>query len=329
MAAQARSYLTVAAVQPTERAPVLRAPARAAFREGGIASVGAPVAGRVEAVHVRVGDRVSAGAPLVTVRSPEAIAARATLVAARASAESARAELARIERMEAQGVASEREVLEVRHRVLLAESELARARGTLELLGPASRSDRVVVRAPIEGSVIALDATPGQGTTPEGVPLVTVGDPRLLWIEAEVFERDVALVTPGAEVRLELAGTEPMSGDVVSVGTLVRTGARTTTVRIAPRNPPTTLRPGMTGRAEFLSRSPALSIPSTSVIVRNGRELCTYVETAHGDYRFQRRTITVGPSIDGRVVVLSGLRPGERIVTRGSVLLDGAADVLL
>src|SRR4029079_11962909 len=88
-------------------APVVRAPARIAFRDGALSQINLPVPGRVTAVHVKTGDKVKAGDPLITVTSPEAAAARASFAAAQAEAEAARKEVARQEQMATSGVGIE------------------------------------------------------------------------------------------------------------------------------------------------------------------------------------------------------------------------------
>ncbi len=64
-----------------------------------------------------------------------------------------------------------------------------------------------------------------------------------------------------------------------------------------------------------------------AVLIRDGTDTVVYVEK--GPRTFHRRAVTVGRPSDGRVQVLSGLEPGERVVVKGALLLDGAADQLL
>ncbi len=137
--------------------------------------LGAPAEGRVMRVHVRLGDRVVAGQPLVTLQSAEATAARADsdkatagLSVARASSTFARAARERAERLLAVKAASREEVEHAqtnddvaRGAVQQAEAELVRARIAREQLGATSATGLMVLRSPLNGVVLSRDATPG------------------------------------------------------------------------------------------------------------------------------------------------------------------------
>src|SRR3954471_22169374 len=101
---QSRPYVGVEKGALGAASPVVLAPARIAFRDGAVAQVNLPIAGRILAIHVRTGDRVKAGASLVTISSPDAAAARAQLAAATAEHDAAVQESARQDAMARSGV---------------------------------------------------------------------------------------------------------------------------------------------------------------------------------------------------------------------------------
>jgi cobalt-zinc-cadmium efflux system membrane fusion protein len=68
-------------------------------------------------------------------------------------------------------------------------------------------------------------------------------------------------------------------------------------------------------------------LPAAAVLIKDGKRTVVYVETAEGVY--EQRPVVVGESADGQVPVLEGIQPGERIVVRGALLLDGQAEQLL
>jgi cobalt-zinc-cadmium efflux system membrane fusion protein len=85
----------------------------------------------------------------------------------------------------------------------------------------------------------------------------------------------------------------------------------------------------MYGRAEIAAAADpgsTITLPTEAVLIK-GRESVVYVEAGH--LTFQRRTVTVSAPIDGHVTVLSGLSPGDHVVVKGALLLDGVADQLL
>jgi cobalt-zinc-cadmium efflux system membrane fusion protein len=114
----------------------------------------------------------------------------------------------------------------------------------------------------------------------------------------------------------------------MSVGTVVEAGLRTAPVRIAVEGKGHLLRPGMFGKVSIDAASSNMSLPTEAVLVRDGKESVVYVQKAPLTY--VRRTVVVAQHIaDGRVQIVSGIDPGEKVVVKGALLLDGAADLLL
>jgi cobalt-zinc-cadmium efflux system membrane fusion protein len=321
------SFLTIETVAIEKDGFMLRAPARVSFRDGAVSQVGAPLAGRVDEVNVRTGDRVRAGDPLLTLHCPEAAGARTALATALAALRAAQASVARETRMLESGVGTERDKLAAEVQLSEAEAEVARARATSGFVGKGSGST-VVLRAPIAGTVISRRATAGAAAEPGGEPLVEIGNPSALTVVADVFERDMPLVHEGARALIELPSLrEPLQAKVVSVGAVVAAGLRTAPVRLALEGDSSSLRPGMFGRARIAAASAGPSLPTEAVLIKDGKESVVYV--AKDSVTFERRAVVVGPSAEGRVQVVSGLAPGERVVTKGALLLDGTAEQLL
>jgi cobalt-zinc-cadmium efflux system membrane fusion protein len=307
-------------------AALLRAPAKVTFRENALSRVSAPLAGRIVEVHVKTGEAVHAGAPLVTLDCPEAASARASLTSAEAAVREARLSLEREERMLRQGVGVERERLAAEKRLVEADAELRRTRAARAFVGPGTAS-RVVLRSPIAGTVISRGATVGAAVQAGGEPLVEVGDPDKLWIVADVFERDLPLIREGQRARIEIATLpRPLEGTVAAVGAAVTGNVRTAPVRIVVESLPASLRAGTQGRAAIETGGGGLTLPAHAVLIHDGAYI-VYVSRV-GD-AFERRRVQVAPSADGFVRVLSGVEPGDRVVVEGALLLDGAAEQLL
>jgi cobalt-zinc-cadmium efflux system membrane fusion protein len=331
LARESRPYVVTEKVELGAASPVVLAPARIAFRDGAVSQVNLPIAGRVTQVHVKTGDRVRAGDALVTISSPEAAAARAQLAAATAEHDTAVHEVARQDGMAAAGVGVDSERVAAQSRLRQTEAELARARTTAAILGDGDGST-VVLRAPIEGTVIARRATVGGVAQPGGEPLIEIGNPTSLWVVADVFERELAQVQDGAAVDIELpTRPAPAAGRVVSVSSSLTGALRTAPVYIAfddLAGAGAGVRAGMFARAAIKAPpGKTIVLPAESVLIEDGKTFVVYVRT--GEDLFVARKVEVGRSINGRVEILSGLAPGEQVVTRGALLLDGAAEQLL
>lgn len=302
-------------------------PARLVFRDGAVANVGTPVPGRVSAVHVVAGQRVEKNAPLVTLKSADAASARASLAATRVSMEAAKVNAARAARMLERGVGTEREKLDADARVAELQAELARARTTVSFVGGGGGAD-VIIRAPIAGTVVARNVTQGASVAADGDALVSIGDPADIWVEAEVFERDLSAIEVGQPAAVTLPSREqPLSGKVKSVGAVVRSDLRTATVRIGLEDSGNALRPGMFGTVQIEAKSRSGVLPTRAVLIRDGREHVVFVKQSENT--FARRVVQVGNSYSGTVQVLAGIEPGQHVVVKGALLLDGALDQML
>jgi cobalt-zinc-cadmium efflux system membrane fusion protein len=322
------AYLAIEAIKPDKTVPAVRAPAHVAFRDGAVAEVAAPIEGRVVEISVKVGDHVKAGDALVTIQSPAAASARAELDSAVAARKSADAALERQTSMLAKGVGIESEKFQAEIEATKAAAELARAQRSVAYLGAGSGST-VVVHAPISGTVLQRKSTLGAAADPNGEALIEIGDPNALWIVADVFEHDLPLVKAGAEVSVELATqTEPVRGRVAAVGSTMSDGMRTAPIYISLEDANVALRAGMFARAAIASDAVgALGVPVTAVLIKDGRRSVVYVQK--NEHTFAEREVSIGQPVDGRVQVLSGLGAGDRVVTRGALLLDEAAEQLL
>jgi cobalt-zinc-cadmium efflux system membrane fusion protein len=159
--------------------------------------------------------------------------------------------------------------------------------------------------------------------------LLEVGDPSAVWVVADVFERDLVLIQEGAMVDVEVGTVSgALHGRVASIGSVLNVGMRRAPVYIALDDFEARLRPGLFARATIKGcAAQVIELPASAVLIKDGRKYVVYVK--EGDGAFARREITVGPSIDGKVQVVSGLQPGDEVAVKGALLLDGASEQLL
>jgi membrane fusion protein, heavy metal efflux system len=323
-----RPFIATEMVSGAKTDESVTAPARADFRDGAVSQLGAPLDGRIVKVHVQIGDHVREGDPLLTLDCPDAAEMRAAVESATASLREARSALDRQNRMLQQGVGTERDRIAADTRVSELEAELARVQADVAFVGMGTGTS-VVVRAPISGSIISRRATVGMTVQKGSEPVVEVGDPSAIWIVADVFERDLPLVREAARVHVQVSSLNgTLEGHVASIGSVVATGLRTAPVRIAIEHAPFTLRPGMYGRVQIDSASLDLTLPPEAILIKDGKESFVYVEK--DPLTFERRPVVVAQhGEDGRVQIVSGIAPGDKVVVRGALLLDGSVDQLL
>jgi cobalt-zinc-cadmium efflux system membrane fusion protein len=221
----------------------------------------------------------------------------------------------------------------------LAQAELRRALAALAVAqskflvfgktpGDISRLNAVVDRnltivAPITGAVVDRQVGPGQILKPDTTtPLFQISDLSELWVHGDVFESDLPNIRLGAraEIRVESYPERVFPARVSFINPTVDPASRTVHVRCELSNPGGRLKPDMFARMKITAaaKQSVPVIPASAVVERDGNSF-VLVEEAPGRYR--KRKIEIGRGINGNVMVTSGLKVGERIVTKGAVLL--------
>ncbi len=329
LADTSRPYVEVQDVGSDEQGVVIRAPARVVFRDSALSRVGAPIASRVMKLHVQVGDKVRVNDPLATLASPGASDYHAELARAKVELNAAKGVLTRQEEMIAKGVGREYERAMAEVRVRDAEERVRAAKRNVALLGK-SFGGTVIVTSQIEGTVLRRNASVGAQVDPDGDPLFEIGNPKDLWVVADVFQDDLDLLREGAPVTVQIASqTEPRVGTVESIGVLLDTAVRRAPVYISlkPRDVDQ-LKAGMFARAMIQSdAADSLTLPVGAVLIKNGDRTVVYVERKDGTFVAQE--VQLGHVFGDRVEVVSGLELGTKVAIKGALLLDGAANQLL
>jgi len=335
ISAAQKQFLAIEAAGAAQAREVLSLPGRVTFRPQAQFAVGAAVTGRVSAVLVRAGEVVKAGAPLLTIDSADAAAARAANNQASTRLAAAENAFRRQVEMVERGVGLELERHEAEARLKEARAELERARSAVGLLGP-GQGNRFTVRAPGEGVVMAIRASVGATVAPGGEALVELGDPKRLQVVAQVPESDLRRIAVGQEAEVLLPALAlRMAARVENVSPRVDPESRRMQLFLGlisqpglPADAAAGLRAGMLAQVTVRAAAESdLLVPVSAVLIKDGRRRVVYVERADG--AFEPREVQTGRNRDGQVVILQGLKAGERIVVRGALLLDTQAEQLL
>jgi cobalt-zinc-cadmium efflux system membrane fusion protein len=323
-----KQFLMIEAAGAVQTGDVLALPGRVAFRPQAQSAVGAAMAGRVAAVLVRAGEVVKAGTPLLTIDSADAAAGRAALDQATTRLASAENLFKRQVEMVEKGVGLEVERQEAEARLKEARAEHERARYAAGLIG-SGQGIRFTVRAPSDGVVMAIRVAVGATVAPGGEALLELGDPTRLQVVAQVPEGELRRVAVGQEAEVELpALAVRVAARVENFSPRVDPESRRTQLYLALAKRTDGLRAGMMAQVILrVAAEEALSVPAAAVLIKDGKRRVVYVERPDG--RFEARDVQTGRNREGRVVILQGIKSGERIVVRGALLLDTQAEQLL
>ena len=298
----------------------------------------APVSGPVSRILVPLGAQVGPGAALATVASPDF----AVAVAAFRKAESSYRQLSRIATLDEElfktDAIARRDVEQAQTDAAAAAADRDASLQQLHALGvdaatiaaiQAGKSVgpvEAIIRAPIGGTVVEKLINPGQLLQAGTTPTFTVADVASMWVMANVFEADLALVRKGERATiLTDAGKFPITGIVDNVADLVDPNTKATAVRIVAQNPNGLLKRDMFVRVQISAdaQQTGMLVP-TAAVLRNEENL-PFVFVAMPNGGFNRRQITLGPRVENAYQVLSGLQPGEKVVTDGALFLQFAA----
>jgi Cu(I)/Ag(I) efflux system membrane fusion protein len=190
----------------------------------------------------------------------------------------------------------------------------------LEQGGKARKS--LVLRSPIDGTVLEKHAFEGQYVTPKD-DLYVVANLSTVWVQAKVYEYELPHVELGqpALVTVPALPEQQLAGKVVFVQPTVEEPARTTQVRVELPNPRGLLKPGMFANVIIEhAMGRGLLVPASAVIRTGQRD---YAFRADSENRFMPVEVEISPiQFGGRLQVLGGLKAGDKVVTSADFLID-------
>ena len=280
---------------------------------------------RIAEITKNVGDPVKSGETLVQFEFPslrvQTAASEATVKAADLRVKQAQLAKERIQGLVAKGAASRSELDDADREVVTAEAELAVAKAALGTVE--AQSGNTIIRSPFDGTVTERLHNPGDMVRADDAdPILRLIDPKQVQVMVTLPVAEVSRFVVGATARAIAEGqTQP---DVLRVATrpAPEHGAKTVDVTLA-FDAPTALRPGTQVGVEIDAeqRSNVPLVPVTAVLKDNPAE--PVVVVAAGNVA-ERRPVVIG-LVDGEnIEILSGLKPGELIITQGhSTLRDG------
>lgn len=309
--------VTIAVVQPASTSALITAAGTVRYRYE--TPLGFTTAGKIASIRFEEGDRVMPGALIAAL---DATQVGANLESARAEQQRAQAELGRFQQLFEKGWVT-------RAQLERAEATARAATAQVSTAGFASGTSRIL--APSGGIILARSAEPGQ-VVAAGTQIVVLGETSGgMVLRAPMIDSDIARLSPGmpATVRLSALPGGEIEGVVSEIDARANPSSGAFEVTIAlPANPG--LRSGQIGTAEFrVAAAPdaaGLAVPASAVFNVRADEGFVYLLDPKTS-RVRARAVQIGRVDDKELIVTGGLRPGDRIVTSGLVLLTDGAKV--
>jgi cobalt-zinc-cadmium efflux system membrane fusion protein len=295
------------------------------------AIVSYPFPARIAEIHVVLGDWVNAGQRLITLQSEEVGTAKSEFYKAQADYELAKVNHERQKRLYDRGVGAQKDFLASEAEFKVAQANLDAAEKKLHVLGFTEEQVRsiaethqinpiITLYAPISGKIIEHNALLGAMVDQE-TEILTIMDPSVVCIHADIYERDIAKIRIGQEVEATVPAYpgEVFKGKISFISDVLNEETRTITVRSEITNRDFKLKPGMFANIDiFLNHQNNVLVLPKEAILDEGNDRIVFLKV---DGKYIPRIIDTGLQNGGFVEILGGIKEGDEVVTVGNFQL--------
>jgi cobalt-zinc-cadmium efflux system membrane fusion protein len=286
---------------------------------------------RIAQIHVQVGEWVKQDQLLLTLQSEEVGHAKSEFFKATVDLELARTNLEREKRLFDRGVGAQKNYISRQAEVRVAEASLEAAEKKLHVLGFSEREvekiadtheQNPIIRlfAPIPGKIVEHNSVLG-AMIDQSSELMAIMDPTMLWIDADVYERDIAKIRAGQTVEASVPAYpgESFRGKISYIADQLNDESRTITVRAEVENRDYMLKPGMFADIKIhLNHATQVLVLPREAILDDNTDQIVFVKH-NGSYAAKK--VEVGAKENGFCEIKSGLEEGEEVVVNGNYQL--------
>ncbi len=330
-----RARLRFLVIRPSQFHKTIETTGTVGFDNDRATTVIAAISGPVSRIVVALGSHVQAGDPLAYIDSPDYASAISGYRKAVVTAKN----LARIADLDKQlfdaDAIARRDVEQAQTDSVNAAADRDAALQQLRSIGVPEEAikdiqeDRPItgvagiIRAPLSGTVVEKLITPRQLIQAGTTPCFTVADLSQMWVEADIFEAQLASVTLGdaAEV-VTSASTDSFPGVVDNISAIIDPNTRSIAIRVVAKNPGEVLKKQMYVRVLIHSKKESTGLLApVSAILRDDQNLPFVYKTQPGG-TFARRPVTLGSRVGDAYEITAGLNEGDEIVVDGGLFVQ-------
>jgi membrane fusion protein, heavy metal efflux system len=316
------TYLKITAV---EKAPVPAIEALQGYityNEDLTTRITSPVAGRVIQITAKVGDKVKPNQPLATIDSPDFGQANADVMKAESDFKLKQQSFERNKMLYEGEVIAKKEFEASEADLKQAEAEYQRALGRIKNYG-LSKQNNFILSSKVAGIVTERQINPGSEVKPDNTaPLFIVSDPKKLWVNIEVPEKDLNKISLGQHLNIEASAYphEAFKAKVVLIAKVLDPDTRRVVVRCDIDNADEKLKPQMYIYATPLDGEESFPFVTNDAIITEGVKNFIFVERSPGV--IEKRSIKIVHQGHVNSYISEGIQEGERVVTTGALLLN-------
>lgn len=295
------------------------------FDEDKVAKVFPLAGGFVRDLHVELGDYVRKGQTMAVIRSPEIAGFTREGLAAESQLRLAEKNAQVASELYKTGNLSQIEFINAQKELENAKGELDRIKDVLDMYGAASGST-YPIKSPVSGVIIQKNIALNMELRTEDItPAFVVGSLDEVWVMANVYESDIPRIREGfnAEVTTISYPDRIYTGQIDKIFNLMDAETKVVKARITLQNKHFELKPEMFANVRVTYKEPVkkLTIPSSAVIFDKSRH---FVMIWRGDDELETREVNLYAESGSKVYVDSGLKPGEKVLTKYQLLVYDA-----
>jgi cobalt-zinc-cadmium efflux system membrane fusion protein len=289
------------------------------------AEIASPFSGRITRSFVSLGQYVKVGSPIFEISSPAFFEAGKNYYKSNQELQLSEKNLKRQQDLFNNGVGTQKDLeeAEVNHELTKRDFENSIASLNVYHVNPEELvlGQPLIVRSPINGEVVENDIVIGQYLRDDAKPVAIVAELSNVWVIGHLKEKDINSVQLNDEVEIRLTGRPDVliKGRVFHIGEILDEPTRSVQVYVLCKNADRIMKPGMFVTTQYSEyENDAILIPTTALYQM---EEYSYVFLHKGNNKFLRRKVEINVTDSYRVLIKSGLKPDDEIVTEGGNLL--------
>ena len=280
-----------------------------------------PISGRVTKIYVQIGDKVKIGQPLVMIDSPEFGQANADLIKSESDLILKRQGFERAKTLYEGEVIAKKEFENTEADLKQAEAEYQRALNRLKNYG-ASKNNNFMLSTKVNGIVTERQVNPGSEVSPNSTSLFVVTDPKHLWVNIEVPEKDLDKIHLKQHLKIETNAypNESFQATVTTISKVLNPDTRRVMVRCTLENLDEKLKPEMYAYATPIDDELTMPHVVNDAVITEGVKNFVFVERSPGE--IEKRLVKISYQGHKEAYISEGLREGERVIVTSTLLLN-------
>ena len=284
-----------------------------------------PVLGQITRIDKILGEKVSVGDVLFSIRSPDFSQALSDVEKANAVLIFTKQTYERQKQLIASKISSMHDTQQAKSDYEQAESEYLRAKARLKELHANVASNHgqsvLTLKSPISGYVTDVKAAVGGYWSDATAPVMVIADLSHVYLNASLQEKDIGVAYMGQSIKFTFPTHKKIIQSKIDyISPVLSPDTRTIDVGVLYDNRDGLLRPNTFAKAVLMGRPKNRVLLPLTAVIQRGFDSIVFVEVS--PWVFEPRVVQVGPQVKDNIEIISGLTAGERVASTGGIILN-------